>query len=635
MKNISKILGEYFDSDFYINNYKLTDNINDPLEHYIKYGWKLGNKPNEFFDPKRYIDLYLANDPLNREPLLHSIVFKKYDLFLESQLCSEEYQRQIIESYFDPVFYKKQINDISLEISCVQHYISYGCDLGLDPHPSFSTTSYLKKYGDNIPKNINPYYHWIRHGRLLGFVAELSFWPECELSHIEEFVKDRFDVLFYLDTYKDVKESYWNPLVHYMRVGWREGRNPSKDFNTLDFVLNNPAVLLSGENPFYVYCRDFGHSPCADSVSTIKKYLSDRIYHAYQDVTLPIKITRSKRLAVFIVPEHNEMSGGIYSIFSIANQVSKTKKIHGYDVVLMTRPNKSDVTYCRQKNFKNSQDVYRFQQIVRFSQLETVYIHVPEYACSSFIENIDPETFSFLMSVKNRYVNVLNQNIELMVKSSALDKLRSFATDYITQSVAHHAYANQNIADIYNINTLLLAAYTDLSEYEPTAYHSKDNLIIYSKDNAPYKDKVLSKLRNAFSNFEFVEINKITFDEFMELAARAKFSISFGEGFDGYVSQPILMGGLGLTLFKPQFFPSRDYLKFDVFFKTPDEMEKNIVNVIKQYIANPDCYEKLNKKLVQMHDELYSVDAYKLQISRLMSRSYDYSPGGVHLSISR
>ena len=69
-------------------------------------------------------------------------------------------------------------------------------------------------------------------------------------------VRDLFDDLFYLSTYADVARANVDCFEHYMHYGWREGRNPSGQFNTLfyrdthlDGSFENPLVhyAVSGE----------------------------------------------------------------------------------------------------------------------------------------------------------------------------------------------------------------------------------------------------------------------------------------------------------------------------------------------------------------------------------------------------
>lgn len=62
-----------------------------------------------------------------------------------------------------------------------------------------------------------------------------------------------FDIEFYLENNPDVRESQINPIWHYIKIGWREGRNPSSNFDTNFYLQNNPDVKEAGVNPLIHY----------------------------------------------------------------------------------------------------------------------------------------------------------------------------------------------------------------------------------------------------------------------------------------------------------------------------------------------------------------------------------------------
>lgn len=53
----------------------------------------------------------------------------------------------------------------------------------------------------------------------------------------------------------DVVAAKVNPLVHYIRHGAQEGRNPVPWFDTSGYLARNPDVRAAGVNPFYHYLR--------------------------------------------------------------------------------------------------------------------------------------------------------------------------------------------------------------------------------------------------------------------------------------------------------------------------------------------------------------------------------------------
>ena len=212
-------------------------------------------------------------------------------------------------------------------------------------------------------------------------------------------------------------------------------------------------------------------------------------FSATQDRTFPVDLYGAKKIMVILVPEHNAMSGGIYSLFSIANQMRRLKKHHGHEVLIVTRPTPSGLTYFRNTNFRNSENVYRFEQLLLCRSATEIYLHIPEYATEFFADRFRSQERRYLLSRQKVHINILNQNIKLMPEKDRFSGLREI-TSSISQSVAHHAYFNQAMADRYDLPTLLLPAYTDLSAYPPASFDEKEKLIIYSPDEAPHKKQM-------------------------------------------------------------------------------------------------------------------------------------------------
>ncbi len=74
---------------------------------------------------------------------------------------------------------------------------------------------------------------------------------------------DLFDSDYYLEKYVDVAEAGVDPLLHYLKFGVKENRDPSPSFNTKYYLDSNPDVRASGINPlvhYFLYGRNEGRS---------------------------------------------------------------------------------------------------------------------------------------------------------------------------------------------------------------------------------------------------------------------------------------------------------------------------------------------------------------------------------------
>jgi len=462
---------------------------------------------------------------------------------------------------------------------------------------------------------------------------EISVLPTDAIQKARAF----FDETYYTGTNPDVDLSDIDPFSHYLMTGWKEHRNPNPEFSVREYKIRHPDVEVSGIEPLTHYANigqknGYSLGVFAEKVAEIWRDAGrdmpalpePTILERAQDMMVPMNLIGARKMAVFVVPEHNAMSGGIYSIFSIADHVRRSRRQHGYDVLVMTRPNPQGITYLRNSAFKNSETVLRLEQLRLFSEVSELQLHIPEYATVEFVRSLSPELMRYLLHRDHVHVNILNQNTRLMPEPHQFQDLRRIANS-VGQSVSHHAFFGQEFADHYDLPSLLLPAYTDLAPYPPAEPEEKENLIIYSDDDAAYRSAVLEKLA-AMGDYELVCIKGMTFDNYMDLATRCRFSVSFGEGFDGYVAQPMYQGGIGFALYNDEFFPDASYEELENFFSTEDEMIEQIVPTIRRLESDIGRYKALNRTMRAKWDALYSYSDYLDRIDKLVRRDYQIYP---------
>ena len=64
-----------------------------------------------------------------------------------------------------------------------------------------------------------------------------------------------FDSIYYLMNNPDVRRADVDPLMHFVKYGWKEGRNPSEKFDTSYYLNAYPDVKEAGINPLFHYIR--------------------------------------------------------------------------------------------------------------------------------------------------------------------------------------------------------------------------------------------------------------------------------------------------------------------------------------------------------------------------------------------
>lgn len=80
-------------------------------------------------------------------------------------------------------------------------------------------------------------------------------------------LRQYFDREYYLQQYPDVAASSIDPLRHYLELGWKEGRNPSREFSTTAYIQRYPGVDY-GLNPFLHWLKN-GRAECSSNSTYI------------------------------------------------------------------------------------------------------------------------------------------------------------------------------------------------------------------------------------------------------------------------------------------------------------------------------------------------------------------------------
>ena len=147
-----------------------------------------------------------------------------------------------------------------------------------------------------------------------------------------------------------------------------------------------------------------------------------------------------------------------------------------------------------------------------------------------------------------------------------------------------------------------------------------------SPDEAPYKEAIVKKLKQELPDFKLITVENMPFDEYMDLIAKAYFTISFGEGFDGYFLLPPLVGSIGVAVYNEKFFPNEHWLELENVFANQERMIQFITKTIDSYSKDKASYENLSIKAKKWHDNLYSLEDFKHNLKAFYDHIYKYRP---------
>ena len=279
----------YFDSKWYLKSYpKVAQAKMDPIEHYMKYGWKEGRNPSEKFDTKFYLETYKEVKEKGLNPLLHfvkhgkkegKLPLPKKDNIIEkllkkstisSKKHSENYELIAHSKYFSKKYYLKNYPDVKdAGVDPIEHYMKYGWKEGRNPSEKFDTKFYLETYEGVKEKGYNPLLHFIKYGKKEGkhplppyrnnIISKLLNKNSSSPKHSGNYEliahSKYFSRKYYLEQNPDVKDAGIDPIEHYLKRGWKEGRNPSEKFNTKFYMDLYEDVRKSDKCPLIHYLK--------------------------------------------------------------------------------------------------------------------------------------------------------------------------------------------------------------------------------------------------------------------------------------------------------------------------------------------------------------------------------------------
>ena len=199
---------------------------------------------DDFFDTDRLKEIIIQFK--NKSDFIKFLNEKSYEIILNSKI-------------FDEKWYLTNYVDVKLhDFDAISHYLLIGYLEGCNPNSHFNSMEYMQKNPNVNKNNLNPLVHFIisqvLDWTIINYIFEGHTFDDELIQGIEEILKhDLFDKEWYLNTYPDIKSSNVDPLIHYIKHGYKENRNPSASFNTKFYLNNYKDVKKSGLNPLIHY----------------------------------------------------------------------------------------------------------------------------------------------------------------------------------------------------------------------------------------------------------------------------------------------------------------------------------------------------------------------------------------------
>lgn len=308
-----QIIAGEFDPEFYVVRYP--DVTDDPLDHFLTFGWREGRDPAPWFSTAFYLEANPDVGAAGLNPFCHYLEHGREEGRAvgpaELPAVDRSWEIDAVRSALDQDFYEAQLHRSGIApgakgLDLALHYWREGAALGLDPAEDFSTSQYLADHQDVAAAAVNPFAHYLREGRKEGRLARPPQKeaaeprgerpkpaPEEERSrkssdHQRDLASAAFDSNYYLAANPDVAAAGIDPLKHFLDTGWREGRNPTLWFSVSHYLDFYPDVAAADINPFVHYLmagKSEGRSPRHDlgfryDVISSLRPIDEQIEHA-------------------------------------------------------------------------------------------------------------------------------------------------------------------------------------------------------------------------------------------------------------------------------------------------------------------------------------------------------------------
>jgi hypothetical protein len=280
------------------------------------------------------------------------------------------------------------------------------------------------------------------------------------------------------------------------------------------------------------------------------------------------------RAIAFLVPAVDDVNGGIMAIVSHVAESARMSAIHHAQVHLCTLP--GGRTLIRYSKFANDATLLSLDLLLdALAEDALVHLNVPELYVPDLVKSVVPlaarypgQKFSF---------NIMLQNIDFAPSRASVDALRRAGP--VTVTTAHKAYAGQQTSEQLGCPVWHWSVWVSPEKYTRLGYDDKEKLIVYSPDKHPLAGRVLQALRAALPDYQFIRIWGLTYEDYKQLISRARFSLTFGEGLDGYFVEPILSGSIGCAVFNERFF-TQAYRGLPFVFRDWEHLERELPRAI-------------------------------------------------------
>ncbi len=260
VERIKAAIVAQFDAGFYARQLGQEPGVDVMIAHYVTVGHRSGYNPRADFDSEYYRRSNADVMTSGVNPFLHYIEVGR----AEGRAGCKPGARTtdaIVDfirrsGAFACDHYRAQAGEAVApldEAGLIRHYLGTGWRMGLDPSPDFVTRFYRLRSPDVVLNGINPFYHYLRWGRLEGrWGSPAERGRDRSLAPEFAILAANFDAAWYCERLPQIVENNIDPLLHYLHFGWRLGHDPRRDVSTKAIMAVFKRTDWERINPFHL-----------------------------------------------------------------------------------------------------------------------------------------------------------------------------------------------------------------------------------------------------------------------------------------------------------------------------------------------------------------------------------------------
>lgn len=306
------------------------------------------------------------------------------------------------------------------------------------------------------------------------------------------------------------------------------------------------------------------------------------------------------------------------AIAAIYQESSALGHLHRARVALCTVP--GDPALLKYTWFANRNYILDLESVLkRCKHLEYLQLHIPDYAVNRVLEWLTFASPTLMRNIREVHFNVLLLNIDLVEGQNVTD-LKRFGK--VTCTTAHEAYSNSATREALGVPLHRLTVCQGPEFFSRSGYKDKEPLLIVSNDEHPLKEQVLRQIAQVFPKLKIQIIENLSYEDYKKLIRRAKWSLTFGEGLDGYFAEPIFSGGVSFAVFNDRFFMPA-FANLETVYPTWEVLADRMPADL-QRLDEPEAYDRCWRQAYDLLSDALNTDRFRENLRMFYRGEYTF-----------